>query len=175
MKTILMSIQPKWCEKIFNGEKTIEVRKTAPKEVPFKVVVYCTKADSTLAYRMPDKTIRLSDKREYGIKYSNKNIVGSTSCGVAKNINGKVIGEFVVRNIESFSEWQHDYPSLLRHIDLYAGTEGDYAFLNNYLKGKKHGYAWYISDLKIYDEPKELSEFNLTRPPQSWRYIEEEK
>lgn len=31
MKGILMSIRPEWCKKIFNGEKTIEVRKTAPK------------------------------------------------------------------------------------------------------------------------------------------------
>ena len=31
MKAILISIKPKWCEKIFNGEKTVEVRKTAPK------------------------------------------------------------------------------------------------------------------------------------------------
>ena len=44
MKTVLMSIHPKWCEKIFNGEKTIEVRKTAPKvETPFTVYVYQTK------------------------------------------------------------------------------------------------------------------------------------
>lgn len=41
MKAILMSIKPKWCEKIFNGEKTVEVRKTAPKlKPPFKVYVY---------------------------------------------------------------------------------------------------------------------------------------
>lgn len=32
MKSVLISIQPEWCEKIVNGEKTIEVRKTAPKE-----------------------------------------------------------------------------------------------------------------------------------------------
>ena len=30
---ILMSINPKWLAKILNGEKTIEVRKTAPKEL----------------------------------------------------------------------------------------------------------------------------------------------
>lgn len=35
MKSILMSIQPKWVKKIISGEKIIEVRKTAPKEVPF--------------------------------------------------------------------------------------------------------------------------------------------
>ena len=33
--------------------------------------------------------------------------------------------------------------------------------------------GWYISDLKIYDEPKELSEFGLKRAPRSWCYVEE--
>ena len=47
MKSVLISIRPKWCEKICheigkdeNGkaiyEKRIEVRKSAPKEVPVK-------------------------------------------------------------------------------------------------------------------------------------------
>ncbi len=36
-KAVMISIRPKWCEKIVNGEKTIEVRKTRPKlETPFK-------------------------------------------------------------------------------------------------------------------------------------------
>lgn len=43
MKSVLISIKPKWVEKIVNGEKTIEVRGTAPKEVPFKAYIYCTK------------------------------------------------------------------------------------------------------------------------------------
>lgn len=43
MKEILMSIQPKWCELIVSGKKTIEVRKTAPKDTPFKVFIYQTK------------------------------------------------------------------------------------------------------------------------------------
>ena len=30
-KAVLISIRPKWCEKIINGRKTIEVRKTRPK------------------------------------------------------------------------------------------------------------------------------------------------
>lgn len=33
MKSVMLSIQPKWIEKIVNGEKTIEVRKSAPKEL----------------------------------------------------------------------------------------------------------------------------------------------
>ena len=35
-------------------------------------------------------------------------------------------------------------------------------------------YAWNISDLKIYDKPRELSEFGMNRPPQSWCYVERE-
>lgn len=29
-KAVLISIRPRWCEKIINGDKTIEVRKRAP-------------------------------------------------------------------------------------------------------------------------------------------------
>ncbi|MEG1529899.1 MAG: hypothetical protein RR405_06035 [Clostridia bacterium] len=44
--------------------------------------------------------------------------------------------------------------------------------LYKYCNGKPlHG--WKISKLKIYDEPKELSEFGISRPPQSWCYCEE--
>lgn len=43
VKAVMISIRPKWCEKIANGEKTIEVRKTRPKlETPFKCYIYCT-------------------------------------------------------------------------------------------------------------------------------------
>ena len=31
MKSVMLSIQPKWVEKIIKGEKKIEVRKTRPK------------------------------------------------------------------------------------------------------------------------------------------------
>ena len=43
-KAVMLSIQPRWCELIAAGEKTMEVRKTRPKlETPFKVYVYCSK------------------------------------------------------------------------------------------------------------------------------------
>ena len=42
-QAVLISIRPKWCSKIANGEKTIEVRKRQPQlDVPFKVYIYCT-------------------------------------------------------------------------------------------------------------------------------------
>ena len=195
MKSVLISIQPKWVEKICNEigkradgtpvyEKEIEVRKTRPKqEVPFRCFIYCTKAKE-------DKYIleRLED-------------------GVFTRLDGKVIGEFICDRIEDYSKWEYNYPALLRHIDLLAGTKHDFQFIDNYLKGQKKGYGWHISNLKIYDKPKELSEFYndckkpecddcpylhfentpnsyegwcecdekipITRPPQSWCYVEE--
>ena len=43
MKAVLISIQPKWCELIASGKKTIEVRKTRPKiETPFRCYIYMT-------------------------------------------------------------------------------------------------------------------------------------
>ena len=43
MKSVLISISPKWCELIASGKKTIEVRKTRPKiDIPFKCYIYCT-------------------------------------------------------------------------------------------------------------------------------------
>ena len=51
---------------------------------------------------------------------------------------------------------------------------------------KCHGWAWHISDLKIYDQPRPLSNFtrlratkfgyepvDIKRPPQSWFYVED--
>ena len=186
MKAVLISIQPKWVEKIASGEKTIEVRKTRPKlETPFKCYIYCTKEkkkDDFITISVAFGLIRCPECAIY-------NRAKEYDC------NGKVIGEFVCDRIEEFSEWQFDYASLLRHINLFAGTNGDYKFLDDYLKGQKKGYAWHISDLKIYDKPKELSEFwtikctnkrngcqgckvkpncikTITRPFQSWGYVE---
>lgn len=43
-RAVLISIRPEWCEKIADGEKTIEVRKTRPKlETPFRCYIYRTK------------------------------------------------------------------------------------------------------------------------------------
>lgn len=50
MKSVILSIKPKWCELIASGQKTVEVRKTRPKiETPFKCYIYETK-DKTKQY-----------------------------------------------------------------------------------------------------------------------------
>lgn len=158
MKSVLISIQPKWVNKIASGEKTIEVRKTRPKlETPFKCYIYQTKNKDNSIY----KQYKVNDIR-----------------------SGKVIGEFTCDRIYKFAgRWFGDYTRpfgteamILRESCLTLDE------LTNYLS-LKNGYAWHISDLKIYDKPKELSEFftpmgkrpsyMIERPPQSWGYVED--
>ncbi len=156
MKAVMLSIQPKWVEKIANGEKTIEVRKTRPKlETPFKCYIYCTN----------DRKIML-DKSETGEIYLNVNIYKNIPMG----LNGKVIGSFVCDRIDEYRYFKGltrfndmglpcgTYDSYLIFEDDYKSMCLTYDEVNTYGKGKTL-YGWHISDLKIYDEPKELSEF----------------
>jgi predicted transcriptional regulator len=179
MKAILMSIRPKWCELIINNKKTIEVRKTKPKiKNPFKVYIYCTK--SSKSRQTVCGSIVLNDDELYkhpqqGIKYGNSiELMGCDDYGKDNFLNGKVIGEFVCDNIitvdcdsvNPFNKETKEYinnETCLSRNDFWEYTHGICA------------YGWHISDLKIYDKPKDLSEFGLTRPPQSWCYCEENK
>lgn len=184
MKAVMLSIQPKWCELIASEKKTVEVRKTKPKiDVPFKCYIYCTKDNS-----FAEKTLRGFDKNGKAIYY--------------KANKGKVIGEFVCDEIDNFTRAFFDEQTA-RDTDEIAEFLGltclTYSELCSYV-GLKDFYGWHITDLVIYDKPKELSEFvkpcnhyndcctcdrydymghkcynEITRPFQSWGYVKELK
>lgn len=203
MKSVLISTRPKWCEKIASGKKTIEVRKTAPKEVPFKAYIYETKKEHLrVVFKKGDYIF--SDDHNAG-KFDENIFVKDRY-----SWQGKVVGEFICDKVynlvnafggimfadENLNQLE---PQLFR--DMSCLTDEQTA---DYL-GDKDGYGWHISDLKIYDKPKELSEFRpickfegkdaicalfcpnwkydgglffectrkVTRPPQSWCYVEE--
>lgn len=160
MNAVLISIQPKWCDLIADGKKTVEVRKTKPKiATPFKVYIYCTKPytasteDRFYIYLPPHDT--------------------------PKQVNGKVIGEFVCDRIRC----EHEIADGLVDIGLEKTSCLGARELVEYANGKVL-YSWHISDLVIYDKPKGLGKFKhcganyhynptITRPPQSWCYVEE--
>lgn len=190
-KAVLLSIRPRWCQKIVRGEKTIEIRKTRPRlETPFKVYIYCT---------LP--------------KYPHEDYITTEHplpqfCG-----SGKVIGEFVCDRTDRLARVGFDGSG---EPAKYCICNSDMSVwpvdgiceeacltqeeLEKYLGGYE-GYGLHISGLKVYDTPKELSEFRkacahdwycdscamyrenngtcgdeslrLKRPPQSWCYVEE--
>lgn len=178
MKSVLISIRPQWCEKIASGEKTIEVRKSAPKEVPFKAYIYCSK-----------------EKKQ-------DDIIWAGAFGDRGKWNGNVIGEFICDKVMFLT------PLGLRGFEMREEILKSICLTNDDLNaygGLKTLYGWHISDLKIYDKPKELSEFKpickfegkdaicalfcpnwkyngglffectrkVDRPPQSYMFVEE--
>ena len=166
-KAVMLSIRPKWVEKIASGEKTIEARKPRPKlDTPFKCYIYCTQSGVALG---------------------------------AWGKHGKVIGEFTCDRIDRLAPANEPYG--IYDIDDYYVLQT--CLENGALWDYGHGtplYGWHISDLRIYDTPRELTEFRrscpddlcceacamysnnngicnngalpLRRPPQSWCYVE---
>lgn len=175
-KAVMLSVRPKWCEKICNGEKTIEVRKTRPKlDTPFKCYIYCT---------LP--------------KYPHEDFIATNYPMPQFYGGGKVVGEFTCDRIFPINVFDNGGIQnwFFEHMERSCLTYGELA---DCIGNGKTGYGWHISDLRIYDTPKELSEFKtlcrvdadccvcpyynytkmecdgrvIGRPPQSWCYVEE--
>lgn len=161
MKSVLISIKPQWCEKIASGEKTIEVRRTAPKETPFKCYIYCCKDNAKEIVLLKDYKNRFS----FG-DYRNAD---GHFYDVA---NRTVIGEFICDKVDKYTFSSYEAEYRVNHIEqeMMCLNHPD---LIRYGVGKIL-YGWYISDLKIYDKPKELGKFKKlyrwfdNRPVESW-------
>lgn len=96
-KAVLISIQPKWCEMIASGKKTIEVRKTKPKiPTPFKCYIYCTKPKSK-----NDLGICLEDGKVGLVYQCNYDAAERYDMQI---LSGKVIGEFVCYRIDTYDD-----------------------------------------------------------------------
>lgn len=156
MKAVLISIRPEWCLLIILLKKLLEIRKTIPKiEGPFKCYIYCTKNKQFFncggmrlsnedLYRLPNGEIKCGCSVElmsYGDdEYDENNF-----------LNGKVIGEFIcdgiIRNCEMANADIAEQQGCIKREELLKYSNG------------KELFGWHISALKIYETPKELSEF----------------
>lgn len=194
-KAVMLSIRPKWCEKIISGEKTVEVRKTRPKlETPFKCYIYCTvgRAGYDALWILDAPT-----REEYSFIAVSAYLENPKG---ANKGNSKVIGEFTCDRIFPINVFDNGGIQnwLFEHMERSCLT---YEELADYIGNGKTGYGWHISDLLIYDQPRELTDFRricpndlcceacamysnnsgicnnealtLRRPPQSWCYVEE--
>ena len=186
-KAVLLSIKPQYCELIAKGEKMVEVRRTRPKlETPFKCYIYCT----------------LSGSNEFFRETCNGDIAEWNRSKMAFK-KGKVIGEFVCDDIYKIDKDSIGYIYKNDKEQIYFDFAETIlnmrccltAFeLSGYL-GHMQGNGWCISELVIYEQPKDLSEFRkyisfldgestskledagmnnirMKRPPQSWCYVE---
>lgn len=166
-KAVMLSIRPKWCEKIASGEKTIEVRKTRPKmNTPFKCYIYCSQSGDAR---------RLVGERG--------KVIGEFTCERIYEIRKRGIPENFDYCYLSLNEWGND--DIETEIRAISASCVSKEKLNAYGDKAPLLYGWHISGLRIYDEARELSEFtglrntrfgaapyDIKRPPQSWCYVE---
>lgn len=134
-KAIMISVQPRYVADILSGKKTIEIRKKRPAcDLPINVYIYCTQ------------------KKEPNY------VTGK---------EGKVVAKFTLRKIEEIErelltdQWGDTYSAFCTKSSprgVYREAQLSFWDLVAYTDNKD-GYAWYIEDLVIFDEPKELGEF----------------
>jgi predicted transcriptional regulator len=176
MKSVLISIRPEWCEKIASGEKTVEIRKTAPKlEPPFKVYVYQTKhrehngpthsdgkviGEFTCSEIFPIRVFENGSIQDYMCHYMERSLVPyddiAAYIGKDKTGYGWRIADLVI----------YERPKLLGWFQKPCICKGEYDgeeyrdCLNCELAGD--------SDYGIIACNRPIK-----RPPQSWCYVEE--
>jgi hypothetical protein len=177
-KAVLLSIRPEWCSRIFSGWKTVEIRKTRPASLkePFKCYIYCTKGTKFFCWKavdhlyFDDRSHNLFDRRVDGMvvgEFICDDIrrIGPEYCAVKEDIESAISGSLLtVPQVKDYAGWK----SGMSYADL------------------KDLYGWHISELKIYDKPRELRPFTgllntrfgvrpveAQRPPQSWCYVRE--
>lgn len=181
MQAVMASIRPCYCADIANLIKTIEIRKSSPRlETPFKCYIYCTKGPPYLV---------LADvfcgnwETEYATTHGYSREEADRIWGT---MNSKVIGEFVCDDCSLLSKEHYGY--IEKHGRLSARQLKEYMGIpeGRELEYSDGCYGWHISELVIYDTPKELSDFyvediktfdcpslkRMKRPPQSWCYVE---
>lgn len=210
---ILASLKPYYYYLIGEKKKNIEVRKSALKDLPQDIVFYMSKDEKSFA-KIP-KEFQEKYRKHFGkvglaivcdridefycasVPYQKENNLGYghfVDNGVYK-VNGWHEGVVFERN-------DRHIDSMLKNNDLKEMCLSAQEIFD-YIGIGKHLYGWHISNLKIYDKPRELSEFRksgfmteeewlfnlypnthchydawakkfeITRPPQSWMFVEE--
>ena len=155
MKAVLISIKPKWVAKILNGEKTIEIRKNKGLYKAIQTLIsmygyvdfygYCTKDKETIAINPYGGYAIIPNK--YENEYFNGKVAFKFRCYKVEEI---FVGE---ENNDYFYKAKHLTNKELRNKSCLSNKE-----LLDYLN-LEDGTAIHISNLEIFDRPKELSEF----------------
>jgi hypothetical protein len=161
MKSILISINPQHALNILNGSKTLELRKSVPKDFIGWVYMYIT---------LGKKHEALIDFSTFAfVKYNSRfhfvNLKNSTPLLQFRPVlNGKVVARWwfdgydvieehhLINQGETWFTIGNDGNTFYNKLCLNVTDVSKYLGMNN-------GYAWHISKLEIFDKPMWLSEF----------------
>lgn len=175
MKAIMISGKPKWSALIMNGDKTKEIRRNKALANAIQKLIdeygyaeiywYCSKDTKNLLHKNCADIYWIEDK-----DFRNKN----KQLGLQNlpTLNGKVLFKFRCYKVEEipscqFSVYYFPYTETLDDYDLLDKSCLTKEEIDDYLGYDKEGYAIHISDLEIFDKPKELSEFRYAVCPKT--------
>lgn len=181
---ILASLKPYYYYLIGERKKTIEVRKSALKNLPQDIVFYMSKDEKSFA-KIPKKF--QGKYREHFGKIGIRAVVDKI---VKMKMTIDDFGNLIL--LSSIAKWNFNHYLSNDELDSYLGD--------------KTGYGWHLDNVAVYDKPKELNELwkvgkcpyatengctynyhcfragqmnrcgeTLTRPPQSYMFVEELK
>nr|DAK00733.1 MAG TPA: hypothetical protein [Caudoviricetes sp.] len=147
-KAVMLSVRPKWCEKIASGEKTIEVRKTKPKlKTPFKCYIYCTLQGCNEFFRVDlGRDVAKWNRGKWADRKGK--VIGEFTCDRIYEIQKRGIPENFDYCYLSLNEWGNDdIASEINAISASCVSKGE---LNAYGAKTPVLYGWHISNLCIY-------------------------
>ena len=177
--SVLKTVKPQICEKILNGDITTLLDKNIPYSVPFKGYIYCAKSMYTDYDRNGgDRGVRVQSyynnamKEAFGADpfYANDLFTENDNFYL---MNGKVVGEFTCNEVDTYFYGDLSFPTPQYEGDPSVCDCGFGYFITcgelektgltgeeieEFGKGKKL-YGWKISDLKVYDTPKDITSF----------------
>lgn len=173
MKSVLKSIPPKRCEQIANGKCSVLVCKTAPKlQTPFKCYIYCTKAKNEFTQLFVGCNKKMGNGKVIGEfvcdsvdKYESEFWDDTPDYMDENHAMEQIRRSFVADPDDWECEEEFEYITGNEVVspddcELCKQSCLTYAEIRKYIGiGDKIFYGWHISDLKIYDKPKELGEF----------------
>lgn len=199
MKAVILNTKPENCELILNGEKTIDVRKSKPNlKTPFKCYIYCGKGKLLTKFHRDGELYIVTGKKYQKALAKNEN----------PTLNGKIVGEFICDRIYQYTTTNFNEGVDISDEDMQKMACMTYEELSRYESSASNDFClsyyglfgWHISNLIIYDKPKELNDFykpcnwnyncgschhwdsdnaldclydeKITRPPSSWCYTE---
>ena len=198
-KVIIISVRPQHAIRILKGKKTLELRKSIPKNFKGWVYIYVTKSTP---YVGRNENYGWQHKDRFGYALYNIPHFGDLKYndGIG-DLNGKIVARFwfdkydvitvscLVGSYPFFlvngkDGWFNNYSTILKKAKIRLDE------LEKYLGGNLDTkiYAWHIKNLEVFDEPMEIGDFwvvktkpttagksmniykKLTRAPQSWQY-----
>lgn len=166
-----MSIKPKSLVDILNGKKTIEIRKSCPKDIPedgIDVYMYCSYEKGQPVGGYYNKKLEFVP---YGANVINGRVVGkfrlygNTLGHVSNGGNGFDDGSMRIYKGCYDTLWGKRASKYLKKACLSEEEYEDYVGLSKWQSSDGPqtrlgtAYAWHIEHLEVYDKPKELDEF----------------